>query len=503
MQTHNKPLIDISTKTFLQVTVLLLVLLAVTIILTYIVPAGSFGTLPDGSVDYSTYQPIEGQHGIPLWKGILAPVLVFFSADGPRLIMLSLFLLILTAAFQTMSDVGGIHAMIDSVTGRFAGRRFLVISIITLLFMCFGSFLGLFEEMLTMLPIMALFCLNIGFDSFTGFLISLVACGFGFASAITNPFTVLLACEIIGANPMEHILYRVLIFLVMYLLLECFIYLYIRKLSADPSASYTLEHDRRILDHPYPERTGDGGSAVSREPAAQASGETAALSGSPDPLARSASPARTRWICSVFLLVSLILIIVCSLTPVLSDYTIVILTAYFLIFGILSGVLCTGSFRTVFRSFLFGIKGGAPTIVFIALSASIKYVFDEGHILPTFAEQINRLAGQHNIFVIALTLFGIVLLLEFFISSSTAKAILVMGLLSIVNVGLTDQMSVLIYTFADGYTNVLFPTSPVLLIGLSMIELDYLKWVRKSAPLFLVTLALVLLFLFIGIIIGY
>ena len=119
------------------------------------------------------------------------------------------------------------------------------------------------------------------------------------------------------------------------------------------------------------------------------------------------------------------------------------------------------------------------------------------------ANQINTLAEGKNIFLVALTVYGIVLFLEFFISSSTAKAILVMGLLSAVDIRLSDRMSVLIYTFGDGYTNLLFPTSPVLLISLSMIETDYFKWLKKSWPMFAVNLLLVLAFLAVGIVIGY
>ena len=78
-----------------------------------------------------------------------------------------------------------------------------------------------------------------------------------------------------------------------------------------------------------------------------------------------------------------------------------------------------------------------------------------------------------------------------------------MGILSVVNVGLSKSMMVLIYTFADGYTNVIFPTSPVLLISLSMIEMDYFKWLKKSLPLFIVNLAAVLGFLILGVIINY
>ena len=78
-----------------------------------------------------------------------------------------------------------------------------------------------------------------------------------------------------------------------------------------------------------------------------------------------------------------------------------------------------------------------------------------------------------------------------------------MSILSVLTLDLTKEMQVLIYTFADGYTNLLFPTSPVLLIGLSMIEFSYFKWLKKSWPLFAVTFALVIAFLMIGILIGY
>ena len=173
-----KALIDISKKTFIQVTALLLGLLVIAVALTYIIPAGSFGTRADGSVDYSVYNAAQGAKGIPLWKGALAPVLVFFSGDGLTLIMLSLFLLVISSAFQVMNDTGGIGAFVDAVSGRFKNRSKLMTALISLLFMCFGAFLGLFEEMLTMLPVVCLLCVVIGYDSFTGFLLSVVSCGY-------------------------------------------------------------------------------------------------------------------------------------------------------------------------------------------------------------------------------------------------------------------------------------------------------------------------------------
>ena len=475
--TKKKSLINISQKTFVQVVLLLAALMAVAILMTYFVPRGEFGTLPDGSPDYLTYLPRADLGGIPLRQGLLAPVLVFFSSDGLTLLMLSLFLITISAAFQVMNDVGGIRALVGALSRRFQGRRNLLLVLISFLFYCFGSFLGLFEEMLTMFPIVASLCVLMGLDSFTGFICTILSCGFGFASAITNPFTVLLASEIIGVNPMAKIWFRVLVFALMFPLLMAFLFRYIRRLERDPSSSLTLRHDEAIR--------------LAAEPAEESSAE------------QNGRERRIRLTYTVFLLGALALIIVSSLLEAVRSYSVVLLIVYFLIGGPAAGCLATGDVRKVLRSFCGGLVSVLPTIVFIAMAASIKYIFDRGAILPTIVHQINVLAEGRRPFQIALIIYLIVLALEFFISSSTAKAILVMGLLSVVNVGLSKSMMVLLYTFADGYTNVLFPTSPVLLISLSMIEMDYFAWIKKSAPLFLANFLLVLAFIAFGVVIGY
>ncbi|MBO7408103.1 MAG: hypothetical protein J6V14_10790, partial [Clostridia bacterium] len=99
---RNATLINISKKTFIQVTCLLLGLMILAIVLTYVIPKGEFGTLADGSPDYSAYIPRDDIKGVNIVKGIFAPFLVFASEDGLTLIMLSLFLLIISAAFQVM-----------------------------------------------------------------------------------------------------------------------------------------------------------------------------------------------------------------------------------------------------------------------------------------------------------------------------------------------------------------------------------------------------------------
>ena len=189
--------------------------------------------------------------------------------------------------------------------------------------------------------------------------------------------------------------------------------------------------------------------------------------------------------------------------PSVRGLAVVILAAYFLVCGIITGIVACGEPKKVLRSFLNGVLGALPTLAFIAFAASVKFVFEEGGILPTIVHQINLMIEGHSLITVALSIYLIVLVLEFFISSSTAKAILVMGLLAMVNTGLSRQMLVLLYTFGDGYTNVIFPTSPVLLISLSMIEVDYFKWMKRSLPLFISTFVLVIAFIVLGIAAGY
>ena len=88
-KTDKRSLVDLSTKTFIQVVALLFALMLVAIILTYVIPKGRFRVDADGCIDYLAYEEIKGAGGIPFssrdphlpvpgFPGVeAAPVLVF------------------------------------------------------------------------------------------------------------------------------------------------------------------------------------------------------------------------------------------------------------------------------------------------------------------------------------------------------------------------------------------------------------------------------------------
>ena len=131
-------------------------------------------------------------------------------------------------------------------------------------------------------------------------------------------------------------------------------------------------------------------------------------------------------------------------------------------------------------------------ILLILMASSVKYILEEGYVLATIANSISIFVKDKNPFLMALMIYLIIIFIEFFISSSTAKAVFVMGILSIINIELSKELMVVLYLFGDGYTNILFPTSPVLLIALSMVGMNYFKWINKGKLLIIINFILVI-----------
>lgn len=473
---NSNKIIDINKKSFFSIVLILFVLMIFSIIITYIIPKGMFETIIDANgntiIDYNKFIPLNDIKGINIFKGLFSFILVLFSKDGLSLFMLCLFLLIISGAFQIMNDNFGMKVIVNRLINKFKGKDNILICLMTLIFMMFGSFFGLFEEVLTLLPLIIMITLSLGYDSYLGFLICIVGTGFGFASAITNPFTIITASNIIGANPMSNLWFRILIFSIMYGLLLVFIFNHIKRIKKDPQLSPTYNNDINKINNDFINENVNNEKKIFN---------------------------------TYIIFLSLVLLSIITITSIssLRGYTVVFLTIIFLIGGIISGLIINNDFKSTFKSFINGIVSALPTILLVLMASSIKYILEEGNVIATIAHSISNLIEGRNIFVVSILIYFIILVLEFFISSSTAKSIFIMGILSFVNIELSKELLVLIFVFGDGFTNVLLPTSPVLLIALSMINMNYFTWLKKSKYLFIINFLIVFLLIFIAIIIKY
>jgi uncharacterized ion transporter superfamily protein YfcC len=95
--------------------------------------------------------------------------------------------------------------------------------------------------------------------------------------------------------------------------------------------------------------------------------------------------------------------------------------------------------------------------------------------------------------------------MNFFIASGSAKAFLLMPLIIPVAeaFGISAQLCIVAYAFGDGFSNVFYPTNPVLLISLGLADVDYGKWAKWSVKFQALNLILTSGLLLLGLVIGY
>ena len=456
MSQENQPgtAIKIGVRTFVTSAVILLLLMTVAGILTRVIPPGAYERVTVAGV--TTIVPdsfaYTSQSALPVWRWFTAPVEVLWSGDGAMVIVIILFLLILSASFGILNHCRVIHHLINRVVKRYGHRKYLVLCAISLLFMALGSFVGIFEESVLLVPIAIALALSFGWDKLTGLGMSLLSVGFGFASGVMNPFTVGVAQRIAELPLFSGIPYRLLVFVLIYAVLALFLVRHAKKVEKIPES-------QAVLPETGPENADQLGKAV-------------------------------RWFVGTVVLI-VILVVVFAQTG-LSDYSLPAVALLFLVGGIGAGLIAGMHGKELFKTMGRGIGDVAPGILLILLAVSVKYIMSESGTIDTLMYYAADRITQAGRGAASLGMYLVVLFLNFFIGSASAKAFLVMPVLAPLAdlCHLTRQTAVLAFAFGDGYSNVFFPTNAVLLIGLGLAGIGYGKWFKFTWALQLVTLVL-------------
>ena len=466
---------SINTKAFLSVVLILVTILALSGILSYVVPRGTFQRDAGGSILLDTYTQ-QAPSGLPLWRIITAPVRIFATADAATIIAISVFLLIMSGIFNLLEKTGGIQTFIVHIMNRLRDKGGPVVCLTVLVFMLFGSLFGMFEELVTLLPLIIVFMLSMGMDSMMGLGVCLLAACFGFSAAITNPFSVGIASQYAGIQTSSGIWLRILFFGIVYAALCGFLMLYLKKIEKDPKTSLTYEQDCKRRE--------------------SLTGKTDAMPENQEKIFK---------VYSVFFLIQCVLLVAIASIRAISGLAIPILAASFLIFGLGAGFLVSKTPGRVLRWFLQGAAAMLPAVFMIAIASSVKLVMEESCIMDTVMHSVLNLFAGCNKFLAVLLMYGLILFLQLFIGSATAKIVLVMPIVVPIAqaMGISPTLVILTYCMADGFTDVIIPTNPVLLIGLSMANVSYLKWVKWTWKLQLGVFAISVLILLFGAQIGY
>ena len=458
--------IKISARSFVIAIAVIFALMIATYILTLVIPGGEYARTVDANgntvIDTSAgFRYVDG--GLPFWKWLLSPVLVLGADGSDALIAVLVFLVVIGGVFNSLYAGGLMNYMLSRIVDRFGNVKYTLMAVLVFFFMALGSLIGSFEEVIPMAPIVVALAVALGWDRVTGVAMSLLAVGCGFAAGIANPFTIGVAQGLAGLPVFSGMWLRVLSFVLIYPLLLWFI----------------RSHARRVEK---PVEAGDT-SSFERDPRMD----------------------RGIRLFGTMLGIGIAIILSSAFIPALQDLTMVIVALVFLAAGISSSLVSGMSLKELGQTFLKGVIAIAPSILMILMASSIKYTMVEGKILDTILHYAEKTAGSMPKWGVILFIYGICLVMNFFIASGSAKAFLLIPIIAPLAqlFGLPMNLAIVAFAFGDGFSNVIYPTNAGLLITLGLSDVSYGEWVRYSLRFQLLNLLLTSGILLFGLAVGY
>ena len=479
-------------KSFITVVAILLAVLIFVGVLTYIIPAGRYTVYTNkesqkgepfyeynadkdlknqivvdenGDFVYTELSEEQNTSRLPFYRWILAPFeALILGSNSSNMIMIIALLLVLGGTFKVLEESGGLVSLVRVIMVKLRNKRFAAIWVITGVIMLLSAVFGLQEQLLILYPIFAMLCTALNWSRFTAISFVLIASGVGFTTAITNPLTVGMASIAAGTDITDGLWYRCIIFVVMYVITSLFL-VYLAKRD-EKSVAEKFDVDDFVM--------------VTEEE-------------------HKADISKSKMIVTLFS-VALVAVIVPTCIESIRGLAMVFMAAAFIVGTVIIGRLLLGSYKNLGKSFLGGVKDVLPSVVIIMIAFGITYIAAEGNILhPIFRYFYNAVGGISPYLAVVL-LYVFILIIEFFIPSASAKAVLIIPMLTLAPIeGISTTVIILTYLFADGYTNVLYPTCGTLLVGLGLADVSFAQWFKKTILFQLLLMAISMGFLMLAV----
>lgn len=395
----------------------------------------------DGSIKYVESQP-QG-----IFEVLQAPIEGIIG--GAEIIA---FLFVVGGAFNLITKTKAIDLGIVQIVNLFKGKEILIIPIVTFIFSLGGAACGLYEEAVPFVAILAPLTLTLGYDSIVAVGMTYLACALGFSSAMLNPFTVGIAQSIAEIPMFSGVEYRTIVWLITTMVGTGFLMIYAMKIKKNPEFSPVYESDQ-----------------VKRENIKVLEGENMILS--------------TQHKVILFLLTSCIGIIVWGVLA--KGFWIPQIAAVFLITGILSGFIGRLKADEMADAFIEGAKGMIGAAVMLGFARGIVIIAENASIIDTLLYHLSQLIGNLPSMVAAYIMLPVQMFINFFVGSGSGQAALTMPILAPLGdlIGVSRQLTVLIFQLGDGFSNAMFPTSGILIACLGLAGVPYGKWLKWILPL--------------------
>lgn len=329
------------------------------------------------------------------------------------------------------------------------GVENILITLVMIMFSLFGAIFGMSEETIAFVVVFIPLAIQMGYDSIVGVCMCYVAAHVGFAGAMLNPFTIGIAQGIADLPLFSGLEYRVFCWAVLTVVGIAFVLWYAHRVKAKPERSPVHK-----LDDYWRQRV-------------------------------ESSAQSTLTVRQGIILVILLLTIVALVVGVLEfGWYIAEISALFLAMGIVSGIVDKQGADDIAKLFLAGCKDILSAALVVGLASGIIFILKDGHIIDTILYGLTRSLSQLGEVASLGVMYVFQTLLNIVMPSGSAKAALTMPIMAQFAdlMDISRQTTVLAFQFGDGFTNMLTPTSGVLIGVLGIARIPYgtwLKWVWK------------------------
>lgn len=500
-------------------------------ILTWIIPGGKFdrhqvavngverSVIVNGSFHYVDSQPQTWQIFSAFYKGFI------------NMSHIIVFILMIGGAFWIMNDTKAIDVGIYSFLGfsrgmerygavKFLGVNNIIISLIMILFSLFGALFGMSEETIAFSVIFVPLAISMGYDSIVGIGLCYFAAHVGFAGAILNPFTVGIAQGLASVPLFTGIEYRIFCWIIITITSIAFVLWYGARIKKNPQRSPMYEADEYwrqkgnshvenvkyytptsawivglltgivliIFAVQHPQTTISFGLSKITAPILPVLAGLYFLLGF----------ISLRKSIHFFVLTILGFTLIYLVVGVLGyEWYIMEIAALFLAMGIITGFAAGRKPGETTKLFVEGVKDIVSASLVVGFAGGIIAILTDGQIIDTV---LNSLSGAlHNTSQMsAITIMYLFQsLINLVITSGSAKAALTIPIMAEFSdiVGLTRQATIMAFQFGAGFTDMIAPTSGVLIGVLGMARIPYAKWLKWVMPILLILVVLGLILL--------
>lgn len=484
-------------------------------VLTWIIPGGEFvrhtvdvngsqrEVVVNGSFHYTDRAPQTWQVFSSFFKGFVdkADIIVFILMVGGAFWILN----------STRAIDIGVMAFLRKVTKLQRYKFFekigvnnIILTLIMLMFSIFGAIFGMSEETIAFVVIFIPLAISMGYDSIVGVCICYVAAHIGFAGAILNPFTIGIAQGIAELPIFSGMEYRLFCWVVLTIICIAFVLWYAARVKRNPEKSpvYKLdaywrnrveEQEKEPALYHTPRAAWIVWGAITAVLACFAimyPFTTIAIGNSQFSVCILPVLAALFFVTGFvalrksvhyFILNLLFFTIFYLITGVLGyGWYIMEISALFLAMGIFSGIAYGNGADSISKLFLEGAKDIMSAALVVGLASGIIFILKDGKIIDTILYGMSKGLSSLGETASVGAMYVFQTLLNLIMPSGSAKAALTMPVMAQFAdlIGVSRQTTVLAFQFGDGFTNMITPTSGVLIGCLGVAKIPYGTWLK-------------------------